>query len=393
MRRAFLRLNARVFTVFLVVGLLMLVAASYFVIGIGQAGLRKAWGDQLRQVADQTAAAVDTYVFRLVIDASVLSHVPEVREAAAAGSQRPFDQSTATALDRDWQRAGTVPPEKKEVLASRVSAFLADTTRQNPIYREIVLTDRYGRLVAASAPSDGYLMGDMPWWKEAFGDGSAGHLTVGDVKFDPLTRTFDMGITAPVDDDTGQLIGVLRTVVNVREIGAILGGVRLGSTGEATLVRDDGSVVFAPGSVDPNARYFAADLLRERLAALKGRPEAPLQFSASTAGGTPRLVGVAFSQLIASFPHLDWAVAVSQDTDELFRPVRSQRRAMLVVIGLTALAVLLFALWYSVCLSAPPEPEEMDMHLVRHPRVHRIAESEEEARTEETEETEQPAQT
>ncbi len=391
MRRASLRLNARVFSVFLVVGLLMLVAASYFVIGIGQADLRKAWGDQLRQVADQTAAAVDTYVFRLVIDASVLSHVPEVRVAAAAGSQRPFDQAAATAVDRAWQRAGEVPPEKQEVLASRVSAFLADTTRQNPIYKELVLTDRYGRVVAASGPTDGYLMGDMPWWKETFGDGSAGHLAVSDVRFDPQTRTFDMGITAPVDDETGgQLIGLLRTVVNVREMGAILGGVRLGSTGEATLVRPDGSVVFAPGSVDPNARFFAADLLRERLAALKGQPERPIQFGARAPGRTPRLVGVAFSQLKASFPHLDWAVAVSQDEDELFRPVQSQRSALLIVIGLTALAVLLFALWYSVCLSAPPEPEEMDMHLVRHPRLHRVAESEEEAATEEPKESAQP---
>jgi C4-dicarboxylate-specific signal transduction histidine kinase len=379
MRPAFFRLNARVFSVFLVVGLLMLVAASYFVIGIGQAGLRNAWGEQLRQVADQTAAAVDTYVFRLVIDASVLSHVPEVREAAVAGSQRPFERAAALSIDRDWERAGAAVPEKKEVMANKVSAFLADTTRQNPIYKELVLTDRYGRVVAASGAGDGYLVDQTDWWQEAFGDGSRGHLAVGDVRFDPRTRTFEMGITAPVEDEAGgQLTGILRTVVNVREIGAVLGGVRMGTSGDAVLVRDDGSIVFAVGSVDPNARFFAADLLRERLAAAKqDQPPAPLQFGASTAAGTPRLVGVAFSQLKASFPHLNWAVAVSQNEDELFRPVRAQGTSLLIILGLTALAVLLFALWYSVCLAAPPEPEEMDMHLVRHPRVHRIAELEE----------------
>lgn len=394
MRPASLRLNARVFTVFLVVGLLMLVAASYFVIGVGQAGLRHAWGEQLRQVADQTAAAVDTYVFRLVIDASVLSHVPEVRDASAAGSQRPFDRAAALSVDRDWERAGAAVPEKKDIMASRVSAFLADTTKQNPIYRNLVLTDRYGRVVASSGQTDGYLVDRAPWWKEAFGDGGHGHLTVSDVRFDPGTRTFQMEIAAPVEDEVGgQLTGVLQTVVNVREIGAILGGVRMGTTGDAVLVRDDGSIVFALGSVDPNARFFAADLLRERLAAArKGEPRAPLEFGASTASGTPRLVGVAFSQLRASFPHLNWAVAVAQGEDELFRPVRSQGIALVVVIGLTALAVLLFALWYSVCLAAPPEPEEMDMHLVRHPRVHRIAEPDENAQAEEPEELKGSAQ-
>ncbi len=156
MRPASIRLNVRVFSVFLVVGLVMLAGASYFVIGIGQARLRNAWGDHLRQVADQTAAAVDTYVFRLVIDASVLAHGPSVRDAAAAGSRRPFDRAGAVALDREWQRAA--PSDVvKEVTTNRTSTFFAEVAQRNPIYKELLLTDRQGRLVAASGPVAGYL--------------------------------------------------------------------------------------------------------------------------------------------------------------------------------------------------------------------------------------------
>ncbi len=388
MRPASLRLNVRVFSVFLVVGLLMLVAASYFVIGVGQAGLRNAGGEHLRQIADQTAAAVDTYVFRLVIDTSILTRVPEVREAAAAGSQRPFDRAVAAAADRDWQRGGAVVPEKPGIMGGRVSTFLADTTRQNPIYRELLLTDRFGRLVAASDGTDGYLFDRAAWWQEASAGG--GRLVVSDVRFDPRSRTYQMAITAPVDEQPGgPLAGVLRIVVDMREIGTVLGGVRMGATGEAVLVRADGSIVFALGSADPNARFFATDLLRERLAAAQKAPaETPLQFGAGGPGGGQRLVGVAVSQLKASFPNLDWVVAVSQAEDELFRPVRAQGNSLVIVIGLTALAVLLFALWYSMSLAALPEPEEMDMHLVRHPRLHRIAEPEEGEETEAKEQAE-----
>jgi hypothetical protein len=378
MRPASFRLNVRVFSVFLVVGLVMLAAASYFVIGIGQAGLRRAWGEHLRQVADQTAAAVDTYVFRLVIDASVLSRVPEVRDLASSGSQRPCDREAASAIDRDWQRSGP-PALVKDVMTNKVSGFLAEVSRQNPIYKELLLTDRCGRVVAASGQATGYLHADAPWWKEAFGDGAHGHLVVSDVRVEPRTRTWGIEITAPVEDpSSGQVAGVLQTVVDMREIGAVLGGVRMGATGDAALVRDDGSFVFAQPGVDPNARFFATDLLRERLAAAtKGEPQTPLQFSASTASGTPRLVGVAMSQLKASFPHLAWVVAVSQGEDELFAPVSAQATSLMIVLGLTVIAVLLFAFWYSVRLAAPPEPEEMDMHLVQHPRVHRIEEPEE----------------
>jgi len=378
MRPASIRLNVRVFSVFLIVGLVMLVVASYFVIGIGQSGLRNAWGEHLRQVADQTAAAVDTYVFRLVIDASVLSHVPEVGELAASASQRPFDRQAAAAIDRDWQQSGP-PAPVKDVLTNKVSGFLAEVTRQNPIYRELLLTDRYGRVVAASGGVNGYLYVDAAWWKEAFGDGTRGQLVVSDVRFDPRLRTFGMEITAPVEAAAGdQVVGILRTVIDVREIGAVLGGVRMGSTGDAALLREDGSFVFTQTGVDPNGRFFATDLLRERLAAAKkGEPQTPLHFGARTANGSARLVGVAMSQLKASFPHTDWVVAVSQAEDELFAAMRTQGTAFVVLFGLTAIAVLLFALWYSTRLAAPSEPEEMDMHLTQHPRVHRMEEQEE----------------
>jgi len=366
-------LNVRVFSVFLVVGVLMLAAASYFVMGIGQGRLRDAWGEHLRQVADQTAAAVDTYVFRLVIDASVLSHVPQVRETASDGSKRPFEAAAAKSIDRDWAKAAAAL--RSEVGGNPTSAFFAQVTQENPIYRELLLTDRYGRLVAASGRSTGYLFADAPWWKEAIGDGVHGRLAVSDVKYEPRGGTWAIAVTVPVEDRDGQLVGVLQAAVDVRELGAVLGGVRMGATGDAALVREDGSFVFARGPLDPGARFFATDLLRERLAAAKkGEPEIALHFGASTADGTPRLVGVAMSQLKASYPKMAWFVAVSQGEDELFAPVRAQAASLMIVLGLTAVAVLAFALWYSVRLAAPPEPEEMDMHLTRHPRVHRIAE-------------------
>jgi hypothetical protein len=371
MRPASFRLNVRVFSVFLIVGLLMLAAASYLVIGIGQAGLRNAWGQHLQQVADQTAAAVDTYVFRLVIDASVLSRVPEVRDLAASTSQGPPERQTTS--QPASLGAGRESP------GNRVSRFLAEVTRQNPIYRSLLLTNREGRVVAASGPVGPDGVAGEAWWKDAVGDGTGGHLVVSDVRYDPRAGSWGMEIAAPVEaPNEGHVAGVLKALIDMREIGAVLGGVRMGSTGDAALVRADGSFVFAQGRVDPNAQFFATNLLRERLAAARaGEPQVRLHFGASTADGTPRLVGVAMSQLKASFPHLAWVIAVSQAEEELFSAVRTQLTSLIIVLGLTAIAVVLFAFWYSVRLAAPPEPEEMDLHLVRHPRVHRIEEPEE----------------
>jgi hypothetical protein len=372
------RISVRVLTVFLVVGVLMLAAASYFVVGIGQARLRDAWGDNLRQVADQTAATVDRYVFNRIIDASVLAAVPDIRGAAAAGSKKPFDRKAALDIDRQWQEA-VVPAATRDVLTNKASAFLTDVSRLNPIFRDLVLTDAFGRVVATARAAGRYLQSEEAWWQKASGDGVHGQLVVSDVRLDPRTNSWNIEIAAPVSDAPGgSLVGVLRTVVDMRDLGALLGGVRLGTTGDAMLLREDGTFVYALEATDPNARYFAADLMRERIAAVKkGEPQTPLYFGATTANGTPRLVGIAATQLKATFPQLKWVVAVSQSESELFAPVRAQATSLVVVLGLTAIAVLAFALWYSVRLAAPPEADEMDMHLVQHPRVHQIEEPEE----------------
>ena len=63
----------------------------------------QAFGLQLSQVAEHTAAAVDAYVFRRILDVSMMARVPTLRQAAAAGSAVPLDAERVKRLDREWQ--------------------------------------------------------------------------------------------------------------------------------------------------------------------------------------------------------------------------------------------------------------------------------------------------
>lgn len=370
--------NYRVLTVFTLVALPLVAIGAVIVLGVGQSQLRTAFGLQLSQVAEHTAAAVDAYMFRRIIDASMMGRVPTLRQAAASGSAAPFDASHVRQLDRAWQAAGAVPAGLGSVLTTDAAAFLRDTTRHDPIYREILLTDRFGRLVAASNVTTDYDQADEAWWREAFDDGEQGRVSVTDVRWDESARVYAFEIAVPVPDPSSERIaGVLKVVADIREMLASVASVEVGLTGEALLIRPDGSIVFSRHAVDPDARFFATALLQERLqAAKKASPQFRIVLAANADAGTRHLVGVAPSQLGASYPNLPWLVAVSQAEDELFAPVRTQVQNLLLVIGLTVIVVLILALWFSMRLSAPPV--DMGMHLVEHPKVHRIAEEEEE---------------
>jgi hypothetical protein len=372
------RLNRRVLTVFLFISLPILALGVALVLAIGQARLTDAAGRHLEDVALQTAASVDAYVFRSILDVSLLGRGPDLRRDAAAASARPVDQAAIEAADRGWVQRTAALPEKTAILRSPTSRYLADLVAQDRVYREMLLTDRAGRLVAASGETSDYFQGDEDWWKAAAGNGSAPRASVSDVRWDESTRTHAIEIAVPVvGPDSSEFVGVFKAVVDSRELLAAVGGVQLGTTGEAVLLRRNGTIVFSRATADPNARYVAADTLAERLAVPpEGDQLSGASFRFTPAIGTTRVVGLAPSQLARSYPNLGWVVAVSQAEDELLQPVRMIGWYLLAVFALTAIGILLAATWFSVRLAAPQVEE--DLVLVEHAPVSHVGEEERE---------------
>jgi hypothetical protein len=367
-------INIRVFTVLVLVSLPLYALAAVMVLGTGQAQLRDAFGLQLTDQAQQAAATVDSYVFRRVIDVAILARVPEVQAAAAAGDKVPLDVAKARELDAAWTAQPGATAARLGVLENPASQFLRDIVSNDQVYREIIVTDREGRLVAASSATSDYIQSDEAWWKEAFNDGSRGLVSVSDVSWDESTKSHAIEIAVPVTERPGErLVGVLKVVADARELLAVAAGVKSSTSGEAFLIREDGSIVFSQRGMGGQAKFFAADLFRERMRNYKaGDPQFRLDFSARDQNGRSYLVGVAPCQLGASYPHMAWMMAVTQSEDDLFAPARAQMWRLLGVFGLIAAFVLAIAVWFSVRLAAPPVGK--DTHLTEHPEVPRIEE-------------------
>lgn len=366
--------NVRVFTVLVFVSLPLMAIAAVMVVGVGQGQLRDAYGLQLTQEAVHTASAVDTYVFRRIIDVSILARMPGVAAVAAAGNAVPADPAKIQAIEQAWTRDAAAEAQRLGIFENPASRFLRDLVDSDRIYREVLVTDRAGRLVAASNVPSNYGQSGEAWWLEAFGDGLRGRSSLSDVIWDESARTHAVEMAIPIIERTGEKpLGILKVVADARELLAVLSSVQVGSTGEAVLIRQDGTIVFSRRGIDPKAQFFAADLLRESLKKYQqGDPEFRVHFAARDAAGQTRLVGIAPSQLVTSYPHLSWMVAVTQAEDELLAPFQSILWRLLGVFGFIAATALAVALWVSIRLAAPPI--EPDMHITEHPEVPRIEE-------------------
>lgn len=368
-------INVRVFTVLVFVSLPLMAVAAVMVLGVGQAQLRDDYGLQLTQVAEHTASAIDGYVYRLVLDVSVLARSPLLRDSAARATATPADAAKIREVDQEWVTGPAAAAQRLGVVGSPVSEYLRDIASADPAYGEILLADREGRLVAASDLTSDYYQGDEDWWREAYGDGFSGRHHVGDVTWDESAQAYALEIAVPVTaQDGGRLVGVLKVAADARELLAVPAGLRIGETGEAWLIRPDGSIVYSRAAPTPRSRFFAADLIRERMtpAPEEASPQVGLHFTARASDGREYLVGLASSQLGLSYRSLNWLVAVTRAEDELFQPVSAQLWRLLGVFASIAALVLVIALWFSIRLAAPPI--ERDLHISQHPEVARIDE-------------------
>ena len=200
-----------------------------------------------------------------------------------------------------------------------------------------------------------------------------------DVAWDKSAQVFAIEVATPVDAPSGGIVGVLKAVIDTRELFAAVTGVTSGGTGTPALVRNDGSVVFSRQSVDPSSQYFAATLLRNHLQSVQpGDAEFKTYFRAAGADGQPQVVALAASQVTRNFPELPWFVAISEAERTLFAPVRAQAMNLLLVLAVMTILFGVAAVWWSVRLAAPPDPnlDDMELHLEKHASVHRIDEEE-----------------
>ncbi len=369
--------NKRVLGVFVLVGIPLLVGGVALVLAAGQSRLSDNSGRHLGQVAQQVASAVDSYVYRALLDVLELGRSPTLREAVAEANRRPLDRAEVKRLDDLWQTEAPLPAGPASLLENPASRYLADLSRQDPIYIELLLTDVHGRLVAASGRVSDYDQADEDWWQAAFDDGRLGRLTATNVRWDESARRYAIEISAPVPKpDADELGGILKVVADSRELFALVGGLRLGGTGQAMLLVDDGTIVFSREAIEPNSRFYASDAVRVQAAALRaGGPDESTFFRAEAPGGQTFVVGLAPSQLVATYPNLPWVVAVMQSEDELLAPVQPLGWYLAAVLALSAFAVLAFALWFSMRIAAPPI--SADLHLGHHPPVMHVGATDE----------------
>lgn len=214
--------------------------------------------DYLNLTTDVVASSLEKYLAREVATAAAVGQLQWlINEVDRLGSPA-FRLDDVMRKDARWRAGSTADTEP--VLKNELSQFLKAFI-DSP-YKELLIADARGRLVAASNLTEDYYQADEPqWWpvkqdttQEGFdekcGSSPANCRSIVDVAFDPSAKATAFAIVVPIVDQNHRVRGVMKAVVDTTALQKLIELAYRATPLEGHLLTVDGHDVLDP-SFDP----------------------------------------------------------------------------------------------------------------------------------------------
>lgn len=303
-------------------------------------------GAYFRTITRSAAATTSEFIGQRVTEASVIANEPSLVQAVTASNRayehlgEPEIRAKADRIDSQWNSPES-DPLVKGILTSDLARWLRRCRELNPRLLKITVADETGATVVATDKPVHYFQTEREYWQALYSRGQ-GAVYVSDLRYDEQSRSHYISIGFPVlQEGSGRFIGAVTALVDVSPLFAYLNQQQIARSGRVFLIRDDGTVVNAPG-VSPSMRVKSEEYaaIRDALSTLQGRETGYVV--AKLPHGENYLIGFADTGLKQSYPNLGWIVVATQDEREAFGPILNMTHFALfiMILGLLMLTVL-----------------------------------------------------
>ena len=236
-------------------------------------------------------------------------------------------------IDENWTSAppDVITEDMKTILENNVSVLLASRLVEHYvsehgmyIFGEILVTNRYGALVAATGHTTDFRQSDESWWHSA----QQTNILITDIEYDESANLYGVWVCVPVRDASDNVIGVAKAVVNVISLVKDIELTALGyETSELKVTTSDGRLIFSSRAY-AILRNVSSEAFFEHASDVRGH------FS-ETEGGTSRLFSYATATGYLEYEGHDWIMFLSHAEAEVLGPATELQARILVTAALT----------------------------------------------------------
>jgi hypothetical protein len=289
--------------------------------------------------ADHTQRRLVDYLGALSTQVRNLSRVSEVLDAVQSSNQRKLPPEDLVQkmeeVEDEWRKNDPIYSRvQRELLGNPASVFLREFISVVPTFREILVTDSQGRLVAATKKTSDYFQGDEQWWQSAYQEGH-GKRFISDIHFDESANINGISIAEPIKEPpSDEAIGIVKVIVGVDEITAFVDSVKLGGGTHAELIRADGKGIVGPLRVlhyqfPEGFQLTALSHLAVEATEVRTLPEEK----------RPVLLGLPRFRFRDHVDELDWYVVINTPSDEVSVPLHRINTWLLYAVLVSAIIV------------------------------------------------------
>ena len=215
--------------------------------------------EHLKVTTDLMTSTLETYLEKEAAAAAALTRVPRVVEDVRKLGARPYNKEQVRKLDDAWRADEEVDDL---ILESDLSKFLQSFTGSpDSPYRELLIADAQGRLIAASNRTEDYDQVDDSWWpaqsragQDKFdmqcGISPLQCTSLADVAFDPSADATAFALVVPIVGNN-RVHGVLKAVVDTSTLKTLMDLVYSTGVLKGRLLGNDGHDVLEPSFSTP----------------------------------------------------------------------------------------------------------------------------------------------
>lgn len=356
-----MRLNYMLIGGFLIIALLVGVV-GYTSITQSQKGLQESIGKNTILLATHILNDIDEAVYNRIEEFQAYSKDLELQEIIIE-SNKDFErleniQDYINKKDQEWisKPKRTITPFMQELMNNKVAKELKDRLDfyekeyGYEIIGEIFVTNKYGANIAQTGKTSDYYQADEEWWQIAQEDG----LSVSDAEYDESAGIPSVSIGIRVDDENENFLGVIKIVVNIKEMFKIIEGVQTNldyKSAEIKLFNKEGKVIHDASGEFKSLEDLSDEEFFKEMTGYKGYSIKTVE--KEEAEEEKEFFCYARSKGYKDYKGLGWILMIEHGTNEVFAPVAELKN---IIVGISLIVItlaILIGLFISKSISIP----------------------------------------
>jgi len=297
-------------------------------------------GNGLKNIANTQALAVGDFLARQSDKMQSFGLSNTIEKAITTANESYVGtpaqiQANIALAEQHWLTVANDDPLVQSRLTSPLSQELARYRYTFSDNLEVLVTDRYGALVAATSRTEHYNFSLTEWWQASYNGGRGRtYISIGPPEFAPASTTEGVIVAVPIfaANFSSEAIGVLRTTYRLKALFDLLAATQGMQIGSTDLLLPDGRVLSGHGYL-----YTIPPDLLASLRAAAAATYVELEYE-----GEPALVSQSPVVDItgeAAIKSLNWVVIARQNQRDNLAIVEGQtRNVLLVILVVTTLA-------------------------------------------------------